>query len=149
MCIAASLFLLLAHRVSLSRQISLGIVTIFSLTISLSYYLGAHGMTALEQAYMARVNADLATLADQLDLYRACTGLYPTTEQGLDALVERPTKLPIPSGWRHLLVDVPKDPWNTPYQYRCPGTRSGSAYDLFSAGPDQRSDTRDDIYHKK
>ncbi|HEY7566444.1 MAG TPA: type II secretion system major pseudopilin GspG [Gemmatimonadaceae bacterium] len=73
-----------------------------------------------------------------LDNYRLDNGAYPTTEQGLAALREKPTRAPIPTNWRgpYLRKDVPLDPWGKPYIYRSPGERNVSGYDLSSLGRD-------------
>ncbi len=76
-----------------------------------------------------------------LDSYRLDNGSYPTTDQGLAALRERPTRAPIPANWRgpYLRKDVPADPWGKPYLYRSPGERNVTAYDLSSLGRDGKS----------
>jgi general secretion pathway protein G len=73
-----------------------------------------------------------------LDNYRLDNGAYPTTDQGLAALRERPTRAPVPTNWRgpYLRKDVPLDPWGKPYIYRSPGERNASGYDLMSLGRD-------------
>ncbi|MGH7713085.1 MAG: type II secretion system major pseudopilin GspG, partial [Gemmatimonadaceae bacterium] len=73
-----------------------------------------------------------------LDNYRLDNGAYPTTEQGLNALREKPTRPPIPTNWRgpYLRKDVPLDPWGKPYIYRSPGERNANGYDLTSLGRD-------------
>jgi general secretion pathway protein G len=70
-----------------------------------------------------------------LDIYRLDVGGYPTTEQGLDALIRQP---PGVANWNGPYVkgnDVPLDPWGHPFQYRNPSQRPGHDYDLFSLGP--------------
>jgi general secretion pathway protein G len=76
--------------------------------------------------------------AVQLDLYRIDNGMYPTTEQGLQALRERPTSPPEPRGWKgpYARREIPNDPWGNAYQYRSPGQHGD--YDLFSFGADGR-----------
>lgn len=69
---------------------------------------------------------------------------FPTTEQGLDALVKKPTTDPQPRKWRRLLESVPLDPWGTPYQYEFPGKKNPEGYDLYSFGPD-RKPSEDDL----
>lgn len=70
-----------------------------------------------------------------LDIYRLDVGGYPTTEQGLEALIRQP---PGVANWNGPYVkgnDVPLDPWGHPFQYRNPSQRPGHDYDLFSLGP--------------
>ena len=76
-----------------------------------------------------------------LDNYRLDNGSYPTTEQGLSALREKPTRAPVPTNWRgpYLRKDVPLDPWGKPYIYRSPGERNTSGYDLMSLGRDGKA----------
>ncbi|MEW5919116.1 MAG: type II secretion system major pseudopilin GspG [Gemmatimonadota bacterium] len=76
-----------------------------------------------------------------LDNYRLDNGSYPTTEQGLAALRERPSRAPVPTNWRgpYLRKDVPLDPWGKPYIYKSPGERNVSGYDLSSLGRDGKA----------
>jgi hypothetical protein len=83
-----------------------------------------------------RVRADIQGIRTMLLSYHDTNGYYPTTDQGLNALV--PT----------LMEELPKDSWGTPYVYRCPGRANPRSYDLFSAGPDRIPDTRDDYWGK-
>lgn len=90
--------------------------------------------------YLGGAKADTAELQvknfkSALDLYRLDTGVYPTTQQGLTALVRSPGNAP---GWKGPYVDsptVPVDPWGSPYQYKAPGEHG--PYDLFSLGSDK------------
>lgn len=90
------------------------------------------------------VRADIQAIGTQLKLYESMNGFYPTTDQGLQALVTKPDTDPQPARWYQLFKDVPKDPWQNPYIYRCPGIKHPDSYDLFSAGPDRKPDTTDD-----
>lgn len=90
------------------------------------------------------VRADVQAIGTQLKLYESMNGFYPTTEQGLQALVSRPDTDPQPARWYQLFKEVPKDPWQNIYIYRCPGIKHPDSYDLFSAGPDRKPDTADD-----
>lgn len=88
-----------------------------------------------------------ATMENSLMQYRIDTGNYPTTAQGLDALVNQPQNV---RGWRGPYFEssngqLPVDPWQNPYEYRFPGTKNKAKYDLFSKGPDGAADTDDDI----
>jgi general secretion pathway protein G len=93
-----------------------------------------------------RCHADIESIKTQLQLYQARHGHVPTTEQGLKALVYRPTGNPQLSHWRQLLPEMPIDPWGTEYQLRNPATKSTQdPYDLYSAGRDRQPNTADDI----
>jgi general secretion pathway protein G len=84
----------------------------------------------------ARTQIELLGLA--LDNYRLDNGRYPTTEQGLSALQDRPVRDPVPPSWRgpYLKKAIPADPWGRPYEYRSPGEHSPTGYDLWTLGRD-------------
>ena len=84
----------------------------------------------------------------QLKMYESRNGFFPTSEQGLKALVVQPDTEPRPSQWMQLTEEVPKDPWQNEYIYRCPGVRHPDSYDLFSAGRDRKPDTGDDVWRR-
>ena len=92
----------------------------------------------VSDARTTSAETQVALFGTALDNYRLDNGAYPTTEQGLAALREKPTRAPIPTNWRgpYLRKDVPLDPWGKPYMYRCPGERNVSGYDLLSLGRD-------------
>ena len=93
-------------------------------------------------AKQTAVQADVQAIGTQLQLYESMNGFFPTTEQGLQALVTQPSNDPRPTRWFQYFKQVPKDPWGSDYIYRCPGQKG--RYDLFSAGPDRVPDTADD-----
>jgi general secretion pathway protein G len=76
-----------------------------------------------DEARVIAAKQDIATLLQSLKLYRLDNQRYPTTEQGLQALVTKPTSLPLPRNWKSggYLERLPKDPWGNPYQYLNPG----------------------------
>ncbi len=86
----------------------------------------------------AKVDID-ANLATALDMYELDNGAYPTTEQGLKALLHKPTTGPEPLNWNGPYLKkrrLPKDPWQREYVYVSPGTHNPDEYDLSSYGPD-------------
>jgi general secretion pathway protein G len=87
-----------------------------------------------DEAKRVAAKADIATLVNQLKIYRLDNGNYPTTEQGLMALVQRPGTNPIPPNWKPYLDRLPKDPWQGDYQYLYPGVKG--EIDVFSLGAD-------------
>lgn len=89
-----------------------------------------------DQARVARAQSDLATLGNAVQLYRLDNFAYPTTEQGLQALVERPTTGPTPANYTAggYIDRLPKDPWGNDYQYLSPGVHD--EVDIFSYGAD-------------
>jgi general secretion pathway protein G len=120
----------------------LGIITIL---VGSSIYMLAGN---LDVAKERRVETDLRSISTQLNVYEMENYFFPTTEQGLKALVTKPTIEPVPRKWKRLLEAVPTDPWGTPYQYVQPGKRNSQGYDLYSWGPDRR-ESEDDLPRKK
>lgn len=97
-----------------------------------------------EQARITAARTDIANLQVQLDIFEVDTGRYPTTEEGLQALLEEPAGV---QGWRgpYITRGMPKDPWGRPYVYKQPGDHNVSSYDLYSYGPDGQEGGGDDI----
>lgn len=72
-----------------------------------------------------------------LNLYELDNGTFPTTEQGLKALKDKPAGEPVPQKWRKYLEQATfKDPWGREYVYKCPGSHNADGYDLLSLGKD-------------
>lgn len=92
----------------------------------------------LSEAKSTTARTQIELLSVALDGYRLDNGAYPTTDQGLAALREKPARPPVPANWRgpYLRKDVPLDPWGRPYLYRVPGQRTPAAFDLQSLGRD-------------
>jgi len=90
-------------------------------------------------AKSATAKSQIEMLGAALDAYRLDNGSYPTTQQGLSALWEKPAVDP-PANWRgpYLRKPVPPDPWNQPYLYLFPGEQNPQGYDLLSYGADGR-----------
>ncbi len=95
-------------------------------------------MSKPDEARVIAAKQDINSIVQALKLYRLDIGRYPTTEQGLTALVAKPTSAPIPQNWKQNgYVDrLPKDPWGFSYQYLNPGTRG--EIDVFSLGADNK-----------
>lgn len=76
-------------------------------------------MSRPEQARIVKVKQDILAIQSGLDLYKLDNGFYPSTDQGLQALVNKPTSSPVPRNWKSegYLREVPMDPWGEPYQY--------------------------------
>jgi len=93
----------------------------------------------VDEARATRAHADIAALESALTIFRLDNSKYPTTDQGLQALVAQPTD-PSIRNWRpggYLTKKVGKDPWGNDYQYVYPGTH-GSEFDLYSLGADNQ-----------
>jgi general secretion pathway protein G len=90
-----------------------------------------------DEAKRVAAKADVAAIAQALKLYRLDNGFYPSTDQGLAALVQRPSTNPVPGNWKQggYLERLPKDPWGSDYQYLQPGVKG--EIDVFSLGADR------------
>lgn len=94
----------------------------------------------LDRAEDARVTAartDVNNLMQALKLYKLDNQRYPSSEQGLDALVKKPTVGTPPTNWKQYLEKLPNDPWGHPYQYANPGVKGD--IDVYSFGADGRA----------
>lgn len=99
-----------------------------------------------EQARQAAAKADIeVNIPTALKLYELDNGFPPTTDQGLNALLQKPTTTPMPENWNGpYLEKLPVDPWGRPYQYQSPGTNRPHDYDLSSLGKDPKPDASSD-----
>ncbi len=92
-----------------------------------------------EEARRIKAKADIKTIESALKLYKIDNGVYPTTEQGLEALIKKPQVSPVPRKWReggYLEGSAaPKDPWGNAYAYASPGPE-GRDYEIISYGHD-------------
>lgn len=93
-------------------------------------------MGRTDDARIIAARQDIATVMQALKLYKLDNQRYPTTEQGLQALIAKPTVGPAADGWKTggYLDKLPKDPWGNPYQYLSPGIKG--ELDVFSLGAD-------------
>ncbi|KTD19443.1 type II secretion system protein GspG [Legionella israelensis] len=87
-----------------------------------------------DEARIVKAKQDVLAIQNALDLYKLDNGFYPTTDQGLEALVEKPTTNPTPKNWKPYLKSVPKDPWGRDYIYLNPGQHS--EIDIYTLGAD-------------
>lgn len=92
-----------------------------------------------DEARVTVAKTDIRAIGSALELYRLDNREYPTTRQGLQALVEKPTQAPEPTNWSAggYLAQAPTDPWGNAYSYRSPG-ETGS-FDLVSFGADGKA----------
>ena len=93
-------------------------------------------MSKQDQARIVAAQADIRNIASALDMYKLDNFSYPSTAQGLQALVTKPSGTPEAKNWNPdgYLKKMPKDPWGNPYQYISPGAHGD--FDLYSWGPD-------------
>ena len=97
-----------------------------------------------EQARVTRARTDIGNLETALDAYEVDAGRFPTSEEGLGALIERPSSA---RSWNgpYIKRGIPVDPWGNPYVYRYPGQHNPGGYDLHSFGSDGHEGGTDDI----
>lgn len=100
----------------------------------------------LGDAKQSAARAQIEGLGLALDTYYLHNGYYPSTTQGLAALMVRPDGEPQATGWRgpYLKRGVPLDPWDRPYRYESPGSHSPESYDLWSEGKDGQPGGQDE-----
>lgn len=87
-----------------------------------------------DQARIVKAHQDIRAIQSALEMYRLDNYVYPTTDQGLKALVKKPSSNPEPPHWKQYLDRLPRDPWGRPYQYLNPGVHG--AIDIWSYGAD-------------
>lgn len=125
------------------KQQGFTLIEIMVVVVIISVLIGLVAPNILGRVDEARVTAaeaDIGTLEQALEMYRLDNHRYPSTDQGLDALIARPSNEPIPKRWNPegylKKKQIPKDPWGGDYQYLSPG--SNGAFDLYSLGADGR-----------
>lgn len=94
---------------------------------------------------VSQCEADFHTIDTALMSYKLLAGNYPTTQQGLKALVEKPSSTPVPRRWSQISKKVPLDPWKNNYGYRFPGKKNATEPEIFSKGEDGIENTADDL----
>ena len=106
----------------------------------LTTIVGAVVFSQVDSARVTTASTQIKQIEAAFDFYRLDNGRYPTSEQGIEALVRRPTISPEPHNYR---VEgylhggaVPDDPWGLPYQYESPGSHNPYGFDLWSLGAD-------------
>ncbi len=104
----------------------------------LAMYIAPKIMGRPDEARQVKAKVDIASLETALKLYKLDNGMYPTTDQGLQALISPPQSDPTPRNWKKggylEKGKVPKDPWGNAFVYLCPGTRG--EFDIISYGAD-------------
>ncbi|MCJ8273245.1 MAG: type II secretion system major pseudopilin GspG [Psychrosphaera sp.] len=102
-------------------------------------------MGSQNEANIAAARIEIRTIETSMKMYKLKNNVYPSTEQGLEALVVQTDIEPIPRSFPEegYLPEMPKDPWNNEYLLISPG--DNGIYDIFSMGPDGQAETEDDI----
>ncbi len=101
-----------------------------------------------EKAKLVSTRRQIDAYKTALGIYELDNGFYPSTQQGLEALISKPGGAPAPARWKGPYLDPPvlrDDPWGQSYVYRYPGEKMSHGYDLFSKGPNLLSGDDDDI----
>lgn len=98
-------------------------------------------------AALGAADTDLTSFESNLEMYNRNGGTYPSTSQGLEALITKPTGSPRPRRWIQTLDDEDAliDPWGTKYKYVYPGSKDPSRPEIISAGPDKEFGGEDDM----
>lgn len=98
-----------------------------------------------DKADRQKVISDVIALENSLDMYKLDNGIYPSTEQGLEALIDEPSGSPEPRNYREdgYIKRLPQDPWGNDYVLNSPGEHG--KIDVLSVGPDGEEETDDDI----
>lgn len=86
-----------------------------------------------DEARIVKAKQDIRAIQSALEMYKLDNFVYPTTDQGLQALVTKPTTDPVPAHWKQYLDRLPVDPWDNPYQYLNPGVHG--PIDIWTYGP--------------
>jgi general secretion pathway protein G len=105
-----------------------------------------------KEAKINATEAEMEIIGTALEQYEIENGMYPTTEQGLDALLRKPATSPEPKNWKSPYLTKSQeldDPWGNPYQYTQPGRNNTDGFDLKSNGPDGVEGGEDDITNWK
>ena len=131
------------QRLRPRRKRGFTLIEIMAVVVIMGLLMGIVGTAVFSQIDKARVNTTRAQI-DQLEaaltFYQMDNGRFPTTEQGLQALVERPTSAPEPRSYSAAgylkKKQVPRDGWGNPYQYAMPGTYNAEGFDIWSLGAD-------------
>ena len=131
-----------AGEASSPRDAGFTLLEILVVVAILGLLIGLVAPAVLRQLGGARVNIahqSVERIGSVLDLYKLDVGSYPTTEEGLQALVTEPSGVSTWNGPYLKGEGVPMDPWHRPYVYREPSSRPGHEYDLCSHGPDPQA----------
>ena len=101
-----------------------------------------------EESRITSAKAQIELFRTALSQYEIDNGTFPSTDQGLEALLQEPQGDPKPRDWKGPYLEktaIPVDPWGSPYVYQSPGVHMPRSYDLYTRGPDGRDNTDDDI----
>lgn len=123
-----------AHRLAASGFTLIELMVVLVIIGVLAALIVPNVLDRADDARVTAARTDVNNLMQALKLYRLDNQRYPTGEQGLQALVARPTAAPAPPNWKPYLEKLPNDPWGRPYQYLNPGVKG--EIDVMSFGAD-------------
>lgn len=127
------------HRTTEQALTLIELMVVMAILVMLASVITTQVVKRVEDAKVAVAHADIEAMETALDLYHVHNGTYPSTEQGLQALVEKPAGEPEAKNWDGPYLKkgvVPNDPWDRPYVYKCPGDHNPDSFDLYSLGRD-------------
>ncbi len=124
-----------------NRQTGFSLIEIMVVLVIIGLLVSVVAPNVLDRADDARiqkVEADFKAIETTLKIYRLDNYSYPTSEQGLEALIAKPTIDPIPTNWKKngYLSSLPVDPWGRPYNYLSPAEYGNGEFDIFTLGAD-------------
>ena len=121
-----------------ARQAGFSLVEILVIIGLLVSIVAPNVLQRADEARIQKVQADFKSIETALKLYRLDNYAYPSSEQGLQALVEKPSLEPVPRNWKQggYLEQLPLDPWGRTYLYLSPAEFGTGAYDLYTLGAD-------------
>lgn len=133
-------------RNSVGAQRGFTLVELMVVVVILSILAAVVIPRVMDRPAQARTSAaknNIRAIASSLDMYKLDNYNYPTTDQGLEALAQRPDREPQPANWNRYMDNIPVDPWGNKFHYLQPGKHGD--IDVFSSGPNGRMGDEDDI----
>lgn len=119
----------------------LEVVAVLTLMAALLTLVTPNIIKELKKGQIKAARAQVQSFKNVLNSYYMDNSCYPTTEQGLKALIEKPTIPPVPESWNGPYLEdknIPRDPWGEELRYLCPGVHNPDKYDLYSLGSDKK-----------
>ena len=134
--------LIRSPRTTGSRRAGFTLIEIMAVVVIMGMLMAALAVGITGQIDWARVSttkAKITRLEQALEFYQMDNARFPTADQGLEALVTKPTSPPVPRAYApggYVKQEALEDPWGQKFQYRIPGTNNPHSFDIWSLGPD-------------